>query len=401
MTRGLGIRFSFLFFMQYALNAALFPILALYLREYLGFSGFQIGAILATASVSALVSPLAGAILADTYLSAESFFCICHGSAAIILFILSYTRSFPLFLGLYFLFGLFFGPTPALANAIVFHHIPEGENRFGDMRLWGTVGWIVVSLGFSFFWLRKGGALRGAMVLAAFIAASLAVFAFLALPRGERRAAGRVTLFPVEALKVFARRDILLLSVATLLYVLGEKIYYFGAAMYLHSLGLEEAGIMPFMSIAQITEVIAMITLSSLLRRRHTRQILRMGLFFLMLKFLFLALGSSLGLSIVAVACHGPAFAFFMIPAFIYLDKYCEKKYRTGAHQVFNFLEAGAGNLLGNLGAGLLMDQVTLSEGVVRFSFYWMVPAILSVIVFFLILFFFPSSSPSDSRGSN
>jgi len=388
--RFLKTRLSFLFYMQYFINGAIFPIIALYLRDYLRFTGVQTGAVLATASVSAVVSPLAGAVIADKYLSAEGLYALCHCMAALMILSLAFAETWVTVLVLYFLFGLFFGPTMALANAIVFHHTPGLREQFGGLRLWGTVGWMSVAMGFSIFWLRRGGSLRGALILAGLAGFLLALFSCTALPRGEKRAAGRVTVLPLDALKVFTRPDILVLSVVTLMFVTGEKIYYFGTGIYLRSLGLPEAGVMPFMSIAQAVEIAAMILLAPLLRRFREKKVLALGLGFLVLKFMFLALGGSLLLSGLGVACHGPSFTLFMITTFIYLDKHCEKEYRTGVHQVFNFIEAGLANLLGNVGAGFLMDRFTMPGGGVNFSAYWMAPGIIAALLLFLILVFFP-----------
>lgn len=388
--RALKFRLSFLFYMQYFINGAIFPVIALYFRDYLHFSGVQTGTILATASVSAIVSPLVGAIVADKYLSAERMFGLCHAGAGTLMVILAFLDGFIPVLVLYFFFGLFFGPTIALANAIVFHHAPGRRETFGGMRLWGTVGWITVAMGFSLLWLRQGGSLRGALMLAGVGGYVLAGFSLIALPPGEKRAAGRVTILPLDALKVFARRDILVLTLVTLIFVSGEKLYYFGTGIYLRSLGLEESGVMPFMSIAQAVEIVAMIILAPLLRRLKEKRVLLLGLGFLVLKFFFLAAGPPRLLTAVGVAFHGPSFTLFMITAFIYLDTYCEREFRTGVHQVFNFVEAGAANLLGNVGAGLLMDRFTLSDGSVAFGHFWMVPAGLAVVMFFAMLLFFP-----------
>lgn len=380
--------------MQYLINGAIFPIFALYMKNYLHFTGAQTGIILAMSSVTALVSPLLGAVVADKYLPAERLFGICHFTAAGLIFLLALQKTFLPVLILYFLFALFYGPTAALANAIVFHHAPEGREKFGGMRLWGTVGWVSVAFGFSFFWLGRGGVLRDALILAGLAGTLQGIFAFSALPKGEKRAAGRVTLFPTDAFKVFLRRDILILSVVSLFFVTGEKIYYFGAGLYLRSLGLAETYVMPFMSIAQIAEVAAMVLLAPLLMRWRTKWVLVLGLFFSVFKFSFLAAGAPLVLVGTGVALHGPAFTFFMITCFIYLDRHCRKEFRTGVHQIFNFLEAGFANFMGNVGAGFLLDSFIGPQGGVNFARYWLIPGIIAVVLLLTILFLFPSREP-------
>ncbi len=100
-------RLSLLFFLQYLINGAIFPIFALYMKNYLQFSGAQVGIILAMSSVTALVSPLLGAVVADKYLSAERLFGICHLIAAGLLLLLAVQKTFLPVLILYFFFALF------------------------------------------------------------------------------------------------------------------------------------------------------------------------------------------------------------------------------------------------------------------------------------------------------
>ena len=397
MSRCLKPRLSLLFFLQYFINGAIFPIIALYLKDYLHFTGVQAGTILATAAISAIVSPVFGAVVADKFLSAEKLFGLCSLLSALCMFTLSRVTGFIPVLIFYFFFGLFNGPAVALSNAIVFHHTPGDREKFGGMRLWGTVGWITVAMGFSLIYLRSGGNLRGALVLAGIAGIFLAAYVVLAIPGGEKRAAGRPTMFPREALRVFARRDILLLSVVTLLFVTGEKIYYFGTGLYLRSLGLEETFIMPFMSIAQGTEIIAMLLLARIIRRWSARRVLFFGLAFQGLKFLLLSSGP-LALAGAGIACHGPSFTLFMITAFIYLDRHCGKEIRTGVHQIFNFVEAGLANLLGNVGAGLLSDAFALPSGGMRFRLFWAVPGATVMLLLLLMICFFPTEQAHLKR---
>ena len=387
MIKTIKARLSFLFFLQFAIAGAIFPVVALYMKEYLGFSGSQTGIILATSSVTAFVSPLLGAIVADKYLSAERLFGVCHLIASGLLFLLALQSSFFPVLILYFLFALFFGPTGALSNAIVFHHVPEGRD-FGRMRLWGTVGWVFVAFGFGLFWLRQGGLLKDALLVAGFAGCAQGVFALFFLPKGEKRAASRGTLFPRDALKVYLRRDILFLSLVSLFFAVGEKIYYFGAGIFLKTLGMAESYVLPFMSIAQIAEVAAMLLLRPLLSKWRAKSVLLLGLAFSVIKFSLLAAADSHFLAGAGILFHGPAFTFFLVTVFIYLDRHCHREFRTGVHQIFNFIESGFANLMGNVGAGLLLDRFTLPHGGVNFSLFWAVPAVAAGILFLALLFF-------------
>lgn len=384
-------RLSFLFFLQFFINGAIFPVIALYLKDSLQFTGGQAGLVMAMSSVTALVSPFLGAMVADKYISTERLFALSHLVSGILLLFLRFQTRFVPVLVLYFFFALFFGPTPALGNAIVFHHAPEGREKFGGIRLWGTLGWVTVALGFGLFWLGQGKPLGDALGLAGLVGLLQALFVFFFLPRGEKRAARRESLFPVQSLRLFLRKEIFLLSVVTLFFVTGEKIYYFGAGLYLRSLGLGENLVLPFMSLAQVGEVLALIMVGLMLPRWGSKRVMLLGLAFSVVKFGFLFAGGPLWAAGIGVAAHGPAFAFFLVTTFIYLDRQCSAEDRSGVHQIFSFLEAGVANFIGNVGSGLIMDRLTGPEGLVNFRIYWLFPAGGAVILFLMILFFLPS----------
>ena len=45
------------------------------------------------------------------------------------------------------MYSVIYAPTIALTNSLAFHHMPDRDRDFGWVRLWGTVGWIVVGIG--------------------------------------------------------------------------------------------------------------------------------------------------------------------------------------------------------------------------------------------------------------
>lgn len=62
-------------------------------------------------------------------------------------------ESFEGFLVFSLLYSLVYSPTLSLTNSISFHHLRDRDRDFGKVRLWGTIGWIVVGIAVG-QWLR-------------------------------------------------------------------------------------------------------------------------------------------------------------------------------------------------------------------------------------------------------
>ena len=79
-------------------------------------------------------------------------------------------------------------PTLALVNAISFRQMDDPARHFGNIRVWGTVGWIVAGLTISyvFAWDSQAGLaaglLRNTFTMAAVASLVLGIFSFT-LPR--------------------------------------------------------------------------------------------------------------------------------------------------------------------------------------------------------------------------
>jgi len=263
------------------------------------------------------------------------------------------------------------------------------------MRVWGTIGWVAIAFLFSFLWLGRGGELRGALFLCAGMGIILGFFTFFFIPGDKKRAAGRKSLFPKEVVAVFLRKDVFLVCLAAFFFTFAEKIYYFGLGIFIRSLGVSEQAVMPVGSIAQFVEIPAMIFFAVIFLKLKTRKTLILGAFLLTVKYLLFMVGGSLAVVVPGLILHGPAFTFFMITCFIYIDEHCESSSRTGVHQLFMILEAGFANLLGNLTAGFLMDKVTLEDGTVFFRLFWAAPALIGFLIFLFVFIYFKDDGKS------
>ncbi len=395
-------RLGLMMFLQYIVMGSIWPIISLYLKQVMGFTGTQTGSILAMSAVAAFVAPVVGACVADRLISAERLLSLCHFTAALFMFLIAREQRFIAVQGLYLGYALAMGPTVPLTNAITFHHNPDGQRKFGNIRVWGTVAWVAVAWGFGYLWLGKTGdnanlsRLPDALKLSALASLCLGFYS-LSLPQVGKRIDGPVRLFPKESLHVLCRPQVLLIAGVSLLVGIIDRYYYFGTAPFLKHLGYSEAMIMPLMSVGQIAEVMAMCCLATLLTRLGTKRTLLLGILAEIARFSAFAFGSSPLVILLGNACHGLAYTFYFTAVYITLDSFCNAQSRTGLHQLFTIITSGLGALSANLLGGLCMDHFVTDAATAQYRGFWWVPLAMALISLGLIagLFREKSSSPS------
>lgn len=380
-------------FLQYFAVGAILPILSLYLKDYRGFTGTQVGTIMALNAVAVLVSLFVAAFIADRIIKAETLFSICHFAAAALILLFSLQKTFIAAAATYLLYTIVMGPTVPLTNSITFHHSPDRQKNFSIVRLWGTIGWIVVAFAFSFCWLKfapegkTNQRLPHAFILSAITSLTLAIYTCF-IPRTDIKLEKPKTLIPIEAISVFLKPSIIFIAAISLLIGIVDKYYYFAMAPYLKHIGFNESSIMPFMSAGQTVEVFAMIAIGSILTKIGYKKAMLIGIAAEAWRFTAFAIGSP-AIIFSGILCHGIAYTFFFTCVFIYIDSHSDKKSRTGLHQLFNIITAGIVSLLGNLIAGFFADILNIANSPKAYTAYWLIPATISLICFFAMLLFF------------
>ncbi len=406
MHKAIKTRLAIMMFLQYVVMGAVWPIISLYLKQVLGFSGTQAGTILAMSAVAAFVAPTVGACVADRWISAERLLSLCHFSAAICMGLISLQTRFGAVLALYLAYTISMGPTVPLTNAITFHHAPDGQQKFGNTRVWGTIAWVVVAWGFGYLWLGKAtgdaanvSRLPDALKLSALASLALGAYA-LTLPNAGKRIRGKISLVPMESIRVLLQPQVLLIAGISLFIGIIDRYYYFGTALFLKHRGFSEANIMPIMSLGQIAEIVAMCILARLLTRLGTKRTLLLGLLAEIGRFAAFAFGTSTFSVLAGNACHGLAYTFYFTAVYITIDAFCTKESRTGLHLLFTIITSGFGALSANLMGGYCLDRFVNAPAIADYRTFWGVPLVMAAVSFVILAIWLKEPEGHDSGGS-
>jgi nucleoside transporter len=323
------------------------------------------------------------------------------------------------------IYALVFNPTLALANSITFTHVPDATRDFPGIRVWGTIGWIVVNLFVGFFLDAKT---NQPLLTAAGLSAVLGLFS-LALPHTPPTGKPG-DLFPfIKAMRLFSDRSFAVFFLISGVITVVLAFYYSNTATFLQDLEVEtvpesvrayfvktyavtrspnqdpvnqvyKEALNPnnTMLIGQIMEMLFLPLLPLFLRWWGIKWVLVVGMLCWGIRYALFAQMGPFGLVLLGVALHGVCFDFFFAAGFIYVDNTAPKDIRASGQALFAFLTYGVGMWLGSILSGALNRYFT-SQGNVDWPAFWTVPSVGVLVSVLLFVLLFRDKTGQNGRG--
>ncbi len=137
-------RLSLSYFFIFAAWACITPFFVLYLQS-LGFSGAQIGILTGIGPLIGLAAKPFWAGYADATNRHRLVLYLSVGAAVALNAIFPFLRSFSLILGVQILMAVLSSHTLPMVDSAAIHMMGSNRDRYGSVRLWGTVSWGIVS----------------------------------------------------------------------------------------------------------------------------------------------------------------------------------------------------------------------------------------------------------------
>jgi nucleoside transporter len=391
----LYLRLSAMMFLEYAVAGLWVPLASRYLLAPaesggMGFSQLQVGLIYGLpATIGAFLAPFLAGQIADRHLATEKVLAVLLLAGGIVQWAISYQTAFAAWLGLAVLYSILYVPTMALSNGLAFAHLIEPRRQFPRVRVWGTIGWIVVAWTLPMVWLQHDlkwqwmppflvgsevpavtSRLVDCFKASGLVSAAYGLFCLL-LPRTppQRDAADRLAFR--KAFRLFGNRSFAVLTAVGILIACTHQIYFIQTPPLLSHLGLRDADIMPAMSIGQFAEIAMMVVVGWLLKNLGFRAVLTIGTLAYATRFaIFGSTCLPLPLIVCSQSLHGVCFACFYAAAFIYVDRLAETDIRQSAQTLLGII-LGAGPLIGGWLNGVLAGAFTPPGGELDYTRFW------------------------------
>lgn len=388
------MRLSCMMFLQFFIWGGWFVTLGTFLGQNLQANGGQIGMAFSTQSWGAIIAPFFIGLIADRYFNAERLLGILHLCGAILMFLMYQATDFSTFYPLVLGYMLAYMPTLALVNAVSFRQLSSPAAEFGQIRVWGTLGWIIAGLVISyiFSWDAQAaiatGALKNTFLMCAMVSLLLGVYSFTlpATPPAGKQAEQRLAdILGLDALKLLKDRNFAIFFISSILICIPLAFYYQNANPFLTNIGVENAT--GKMTLGQVSEVLFMLLLPLFLNRFGIKLTLLLGMAAWVLRYVLFAYGDAdngIWLLILGIALHGICYDFFFVSGQIYTNSKAGAAIQNAAQGLITLATYGIGMLIGFSVAGMITENYTTAAGI-AWQPIWLFPAGFAAVV--LVLF--------------
>jgi len=342
-------RLSSFYFVYFGTLGVLLPYWSPYLAS-LGFSLAEIGKLMATLMATKMIAPIIWAWLADHSRSSMRLVRLASLLSALFYLGVFFGTSFWWLTIVMMLFTFFWNAMLPQVEVTTLNHLVDDDNRYGKIRLWGSVGFIVSSLLLGYA-LDSNPA---SLVLPAVLILLTAIFiSTLFIPDAgkpahpEQGGIVRYILHYPELMSFLAVSFLLQASHAP---------YYTFYTIYLSDYGYTKSVIGILWALGVLFEVILFLNLHKFLKRVRFRALIIGSCLVTGLRWLIIGLfPESLLLLVLAQVLHAVSFGLFHGVAVSMVYRYFTGRHQHRGMALYGSISFGAGGAVGSLASGYMM----------------------------------------------
>ncbi len=400
------VQLSLMMFLEFFIWGGWFVTLGTFLGTNLSATGGQAASVFSTQSWGAIIAPFVIGLIADRYINAEKILGALHIIGAILMYQLYNADSIGVFYPYVLVYMILYMPTIALVNSVSFNQMKDPEKEFSNIRVFGTIGWIVAGLliSFLFHWDTEEntakGLLKNTFLMSSIASLVLGIFSFT-LPKTppSKRGNEKVSLKEIiglDALKLLKDKNFAVFFISSILICIPLAFYYQNTHAFLSNIGVTNPT--GKMTIGQISEVLFLLMLPLFFKKYGYKKTILVGMLAWALRYVLFAFGDAGDLSfmlLIGIALHGVCYDFFFVSGYIYTNSKAGEKYKSAAQGLITLATYGVGMLIGFEIAGMITDSYKISEKVFDYKMIWLIPSVIAAVVFVLFSLVFKDEKKS------
>ena len=344
-------RLSGFYFFYFAFVGAMAPYWALYLRS-LEFNAFQIGVLMAPLHVMRMFAPNLWGHIADR----------TGKRVAIVQFaaVVSLVSFLGVFMGTGFWWMLavmsfisfFWSASLPLVEATTLSHLRDRADRYGNIRLWGSVGFIVVVVGLG--WLLDHTEVRALLWVVLGLLVGIVLFARF-IPEAE---IGHLETEHTPLGAVLRRPEVMALMAAAILMAAAHGPYYTFFTIYLVDTGYSKSLAGWLWALGVICEVGVFLVMPRVLKHLGNETVVLITLITAAVRFVLIGWWvDSMPVLLFAQLLHALTFAAYHAAAIGLIHRYFRGRNQARGQALYNSLAFGIGGTAGTLYAGAVWQQ--------------------------------------------
>lgn len=343
-------RLSGFYLFYFAFVGAMAPFWSLYLRS-LEFNAFQIGVIMSLLHVMRIFAPNIWGHIAD-----RTGRRVAIVQVAALICLITYIGVFfaTTFWSLFVVMSLisfFWSASLPLVEATTLTHLGERTDRYGRIRMWGSVGFIVVVIGLGaaldyypirlLLWVVLG-LLVGIVLTARFV------------PEAEMIHQDHVHI-PLR--DVVRRPAVLALFVAALLMAAAHGPYYTFFTIHLVEIGYSKTVAGWLWALGVVCEIVVFLVMPRVFAKLRQETVVLATLVIAAVRFLLIGWqADNLPVLLLAQLMHAMTFGAYHAAALALVHRYFTGKNQARGQALYNSLAFGVGGTIGSFGSGAAWD---------------------------------------------
>ncbi|MDN5516971.1 MAG: MFS transporter [Pseudomonas sp.] len=340
-------RLSGFYFFYFALLGGTAPFLALYF-DHLGFSPARIGELIAIPMLMRCLAPNLWGWLGDH--TGQRLLIVRFGALCTLVCFagIFFSQSYAWLALIMATHAFFWHAVLPQFEVITLAHLREQAARYSQIRLWGSIGFIVavVGLGLLFEWLSLDAYPAALLV----IMAGIVVSSFW-VPNAQP-VLRPSTQEPEGFLRQLRRPGILAFYLSVGLMQLSNGPYYTFLTLHLEGVGYSRGAIGLFWALGVVAEILLFLIMARLLQRYSLRAVLLASFLITAVRWLLLgSLAQHLPVLLLAQCMHAATFGAFHAACIHFVQRGFADRQQGQAQALYVSL-AGIGGALGALYAG-------------------------------------------------
>lgn len=283
--------------------------------ESRGLSPVEIGLIIGASFWPRIVTGLLVPNLADRLGRHKVVMTLATALTVLGLLAFPLVSDFWLFMMLSLLTGATWSCILPLADAISLERIARARLDYGRIRLWGSITFIVMSIGGGIALERSGAPIIFVLLIAT---TTLTLIACMTMPGSEGRS---VTAGASSLRRLFHRGDLWLLVIASSLIQASHQLLYSFGSIHWRAAGLSESVIGWLWAEGVIAEILFFFISTKLIRGVPLTRLLAIAGMLAALRWVLNGLSVSLPLLVVTQALHAASFALTFLVTLNYIQR--------------------------------------------------------------------------------